>query len=308
MSDQSQPRNWLELPRDLTTVIFSILGPVEILQNLQCVCTQWRNISKDPSLWRSINFRDWDWGDFDIYEIDEACIGAVDRSNGGLVEITIKDFGSDVLLARLADRARHLKRLRLVYCPDVTDKGLWKAVPKLTELEELEFSYCYISPGSLVDVGCRCPQLKSFKLNNNHDYDDDDSDDDEDEMDKAALAIAKHMNQLNHLQLFGNNLTNRGLQAILDGCPHLESLDLRHCFNVKLEGDLEKRCTEKIKHLQRPYDSTQDYEYKFYHKSRSSYEDDLFGFPDEDSDYDYGLECSNGSFPPNLYGYFFDGY
>ncbi|XVF68320.1 hypothetical protein PTKIN_Ptkin10aG0195300 [Pterospermum kingtungense] len=69
------------------------------------------------------------------------------------------------------------------------------------------------------------------------------------------------MHGLRHLQLVGNDLSNRGLQAILDGCPYLESLDLRNCFNVNLEGDLGKRCAEQIKNLKRPDDSILDYQF-----------------------------------------------
>lgn len=47
----------------------------------------------------------------------------------------------------------------------------------------------------------------------------------------------------------------------MDGCPNLESLDLRQCFNVYLQGDLEKRCAEKIRDFRRPHDSTEGYEY-----------------------------------------------
>jgi hypothetical protein len=64
------------------------------------------------------------------------------------------------------------------------------------------------------------------------------------------------MSELHHLQLFGNKLTNDGLQSILDGCPHLESLYLRQCFNVTLAGNLGRRCAEQIKDLRRPHDST----------------------------------------------------
>lgn len=73
--------------------------------------------------------------------------------------------------------------------------------------------------------------------------------------DDDALAIAKNMPELRHLQLWGNKLTNVGLLAILDGCcPYLESLDLRSCFNVDLSGGLGKRCREQIKELRLPND------------------------------------------------------
>ncbi|RXI08726.1 hypothetical protein DVH24_022870 [Malus domestica] len=46
---------------------------------------------------------------------------------------------------------------------------------------------------------------------------------------------------LQHLQVFGNELTDEGLQEILDCCPRLVSLDLHYCFNLKVDGDLRMR-------------------------------------------------------------------
>ncbi|KAG2331371.1 hypothetical protein Bca52824_002551 [Brassica carinata] len=45
------------------------------------------------------------------------------------------------------------------------------------------------------------------------------------------------------------------------GTDSLEHLDLRQCFNVNFVGDLEKWCSERIKVLRRPNDSTEDYPY-----------------------------------------------
>ncbi|KAK6781528.1 hypothetical protein RDI58_019324 [Solanum bulbocastanum] len=42
-----------------------------------------------------------------------------------------------------------------------------------------------------------------------------------------ALAISKSLPVLRHLKLIYNSMTNVGLQAFLDGCCNLESLDLR---------------------------------------------------------------------------------
>ena len=80
---------------------------------------------------------------------------------------------------------------------------------------------------------------------------------------EEAIAIAENMHELRHLQIFGNKLTNSGLETILNGCPHLKSLDLRQCFNIYLEGNLKKRCLEQIQDLRCPDDPTSDYEYGF---------------------------------------------
>ncbi|KAL1188346.1 putative F-box/LRR-repeat protein 23 [Cardamine amara subsp. amara] len=76
--------------------------------------------------------------------------------------------------------------------------------------------------------------------------------------DDDALAIDETMPQLVRLELFGNRLTNIGLNAILDNCHHLEHLDLRCCSNIEFVGDLKKRCSERIKDLKLPDDSDPD--------------------------------------------------
>ena len=122
---------------------------------------------------------------------------------------------------------------------------------KLPLLEELDITISSLSEETIEAVGCRCPHLKSFKWNHDEYRLPDIQCDDE------AVAIAKNMPELRHLQLIRNRLTNDGLQAILDNCPHLESLDLRKCFNVTLSGDLGRRCA-RIKNLRLPNDSTND--------------------------------------------------
>ncbi|KAE8716892.1 putative F-box/LRR-repeat protein 23 [Hibiscus syriacus] len=293
MSAAVETRNWLELPFDVTASILSRLGAVEILNSAQNVCSQWRNICKDPSMWRSIDMRNsGDLWDMD-YDLEKMCIHAIDRSCGYLLDINVEYFGTDEILSYISERSVHLKRLRLVSCYNISDEGLSKAALKLPFLEELEISYCSISKYSLETIGRSCPFLKTLKFNLQgyrrfHL-----------ESDDEALAIAQTMPELCHLQLFGNKLTNEGLQAILNGCPHLEYLDLRQCFNVSLGGNLEKRCVEHIKNLRRPNDSTHDYEFNAeVHDTGSSDEDYPSGISDIDlisDDYDDYFEFSGAS-------------
>ncbi|XP_057948821.1 F-box protein SKIP19-like [Malania oleifera] len=254
--NSSEPyRNWLELPRDVTATILLKLGAIEILLNAQNVCSFWRNICKDTSMWRSIDMHNLGdlWGV--EYDPEKMARHAVDRSCGELVDINIEYFGSDNLLEYIADRSSHLRCLRLVSCHGISDDGLSEGAKKLSFLGELELSYCSFSIEALEAVGRCCPLLKSFKLNS-HGFKRPHI-----ECDEEAMAIAENMHELRHLQLFGNKLTNEGLQAILDGCPYLESLDLRQCFNVNLGVNLRKTCAERIKELRCPYDSTDDYEF-----------------------------------------------
>ncbi|KAG2582190.1 hypothetical protein PVAP13_6KG091800 [Panicum virgatum] len=68
------------------------------------------------------------------------------------------------------------------------------------------------------------------------------------------------MTGLRSLQIFGNILTNAGLTVILGNCHHLESLDIRYCFNVEMDNTLRAKCAG-IKTLRLPDDSTDDYEF-----------------------------------------------
>ena len=99
----SSPAPWIELPSDVTSNILHRLGAEGILTSAQQVCTAWWKVSKDPSLWRIIDFSNPRQGVFnDRY--DAMCRRAVDRSQGQLVDLTIQYFGGDALMDYIADR------------------------------------------------------------------------------------------------------------------------------------------------------------------------------------------------------------
>ncbi|PSS29018.1 F-box protein [Actinidia chinensis var. chinensis] len=280
--EASEARNWAELPQDVTATILQKLGAIDILQSVQKVCMAWRSICKDPAIWRSIDMHNsgdlWDM-DYDLVKMAKH---AIDRSCGQLVNINVEYFGTDCLLQYIGERASQLRRLQLVCCCGISDEGLSEAAKKLPFLEELGIHYGMLSKEALENVGRCSPQLKSLKFNKQG------SKGPHMEYDDEALAIAETMPGLRHLQLFGNRMTNDGLKAILDGCPQLESLDLRQCFNVNLGGTLGKHCSEQIKFLRRPYDSTDDCGFDTI--VRDDYEDDFSfddGYPSGFSEIDF---------------------
>ncbi|CAA7047000.1 unnamed protein product [Microthlaspi erraticum] len=284
-------KNWLELPPELTSSILLRLGATEILDNTQRVCKSWLRLCKDPSMWRKIDMLDLD--DYDSKDCKASmCRRAIDLSQGGLLEIDIGYFGSDDLLDYIADSSSDLRSLKLVMCNEITDDGFSEVVSNFPLLEELELSYCPLSEESLKAVGKSCPNLKTLKLNcAGYRVPRNESDDE-------ALAISATMPRLRHLQIFGNRLTDVGLNAILEKCPCLEHLDLRQCFNVNLVGDLEKLCLEKIKVVRRPNDSTRDYPYDATVNDLDSSDDEYpYGFSDAElmSDDEYLYELSGAS-------------
>ncbi|KAL0011790.1 hypothetical protein SO802_006898 [Lithocarpus litseifolius] len=73
-------RNWLDLPKDVTVSILQRLGAINILESAQKVCMLWRNICKDPSMWRAIDMQNLDDLHNMPYNLKIMCIHAIDCS------------------------------------------------------------------------------------------------------------------------------------------------------------------------------------------------------------------------------------
>ncbi|XP_057433824.1 putative F-box/LRR-repeat protein 23 isoform X2 [Lotus japonicus] len=222
----------------------------------------------DPLMWRTIYLTN--RPPYSHSKLAMFCRHAIKRSCGHLEDISIEGIGTDEVLKYIADSGSHLRRICLLKCWEISDKGLREVVKKLPLLEEFEISFSCLSKDTLELMGKCCPNLKVLKFNMKE-YKGLKSD-------AEAFAIAKTMPQLCHLQLLGNRLTNEGLLAILDGCPHLESLDLRVCSNVDLSGSLRERCCKQIRDLRFPEDLSEVSTY----------------VEDEQPDYDYYFECDCG--------------
>ncbi|TVU02044.1 hypothetical protein EJB05_52410, partial [Eragrostis curvula] len=169
--------------------------------------------------------------------------------------------GDDRFIRYLSERAPALKSLRLIYCYDVCQEAFMEAIRKFPMLEELELSLSpNVNGAAFGVVGESCPHLKRFRLNKKifiglegGGFDKDDE----------ARGIAK-MHELRSLQLFNCEFTDTGLTAILDGCPHLESLDIHRCFNVTMDATAIRAKCAMMKTLKLPHDSTASYEFQVF--------------------------------------------
>ncbi|KAJ4785532.1 RNI-like superfamily protein [Rhynchospora pubera] len=242
-------RNWEDLSRDVLILIFLKLGMMQVLTAAGSVCRSWRKVAKEePVFWRRINMIDnryFGFGNWYGSKLIHATRIAIDRSGGQLEEFAVKYFADDEMLRYLCDRTSVLKKLVLVSCAQLSAEAIAQTAKRQPLLEEIEIEFGPFSEQLTEIVGTACPCLKSFKLNHTR-YNmpplDPDIEEEITSNDDEALGIAKTMHQLRHLELIGNRLTNEGLTAILDGCPHLETLDATKCYYVTTDADMYARC------------------------------------------------------------------
>ncbi|TVU02117.1 hypothetical protein EJB05_52483, partial [Eragrostis curvula] len=227
-------RDWAGgLPMDVLLSIFHRLDHADVLMSAGRVCRSWRRAARDePSLWRRITMR---WhesaGDY---------------------------FVDDGFLAYLDMEAPSLKSLRLIYCDLITGESLMASIMAHPLLEELEISLCgNINKDWVGYAREEISKMKHFRKNTHF------VNCGEPARDVEAEELATFMPDLRSLQLFGNVLTNEGLEAILDSCPNLEYLDIRHCFNVDMNTTLLSKCAG-LKTLRLPDDTTDDYEFEIH--------------------------------------------
>uniref|UniRef100_A0ACD5ZPA0 Uncharacterized protein n=1 Tax=Avena sativa TaxID=4498 RepID=A0ACD5ZPA0_AVESA len=250
------PPDWAGLPDDALLIVFKRLGASEVLLGTAVVCRNWLRVATgEPDLWRRVDLSD--CFDPTIDMVAMAC-AAVDRADGRLEHFSADCFVNDQLLFHIANRTTGLKSLRLVNCMKVSSKGLVAVGNRSPHLEELELTTCSIYI-SMKAVGRAFPQLKRLRLNNRWV----DIQCEERFDNRRALQIARNMPELRHLQLFANRLRSNALAAILDNCHHLETLDLRQCFNIQMDAGLRAKCA-RLRDVKLPKDSVSDYEHESY--------------------------------------------
>ncbi|TVU43182.1 hypothetical protein EJB05_09627, partial [Eragrostis curvula] len=256
-------RDWSELPLDVLTSIFVKLGAIEVLMGAGRVCRSWLQAAKQPDPWRSVDmanhkvveemdgYDDW-WypSSFDdlcmpdeYYYAPKHIDGdglcamarvAVDRSCGQLEVFSGKEFVTDELLKYIADRvpsrSASLKSLSLISCLKVSNEGFTRLITSSPLLEDLLLERCRKIGGREVyeATGKACVHLKRFSLHNRP-------------KPGAAIGIAA-MRELRHTSAFLIDAGNDELAAIIDGCPHLETLSVLECFGMVADSTLQAKC------------------------------------------------------------------
>ncbi|XP_010511530.1 PREDICTED: putative F-box/LRR-repeat protein 21 [Camelina sativa] len=117
---KEEPRNWAELPSELMSSILLRLSVAEILDNAQKVCRPWRQVCKDPFMWRKIDMTN--HGNHVNLDLPTICRHADDPSQGGLVEINTGTFINDVLL-RYITADRKLRNNGKLMCRHAVDRS-----------------------------------------------------------------------------------------------------------------------------------------------------------------------------------------
>ncbi|GKA16496.1 putative F-box/LRR-repeat protein 23 [Tanacetum coccineum] len=172
-----------------------------------------------------------------------------------------------------------------------TIKVLTESLMKFPLLEELSLHMIRISKETIETVGRHCPKLKTLKVNQRACKlcVGDANEERLTSYNEIAVAIGGSLHELRHLELIGNKMLNFGLQVILDGCRHLETLDLRECFYIDLKGNPVARCIKQINHLKLPTDSLESDPCVCVEHDTSSddYHDDYY---DDDSYDDYYVD------------------
>ncbi|XVF39547.1 hypothetical protein PTKIN_Ptkin01aG0043000 [Pterospermum kingtungense] len=140
--------------------------------------------------------------------------------------------------------AGSLQALRLPRS-EMSDSIVEQTAGRLSTITFLDLSYCgKIGARALEAIGKHCKHLVSL-CRNMHPLDAAGKSPQDDE----ANAIAATMPRLKRLEMAYNLITTGSVLNILSCCPQLEFMDLRGCWDVKLDSQFLKEKFPKLKVL-----------------------------------------------------------
>ncbi|KAK9999374.1 hypothetical protein SO802_018977 [Lithocarpus litseifolius] len=236
---------WESLNPEILALIFTRLSAEERVGVLPVVCKSFAACVHGPYCWAEIDIDQWCRKmDRTGFQVDSAVRRLVRRTRGTVRRLSAFKVG-DPGFAYVANCGRFLRVLQIPMS-DVTDKMVERHAISFENMAVLDISYCLkITCKGLESFGKNCKTLVHLRRNmplpevlpsynvNGTGIKPDDSE---------AMIIADTMPGLQHLELCYGRFGDDGLEAILAKCTALTHLDIRGCWSVKLDGDLEDRC------------------------------------------------------------------
>ncbi|KAG0492594.1 hypothetical protein HPP92_005992 [Vanilla planifolia] len=156
----------------------------------------------------------------------------VRRSCGSFQRLAVSSIPDDSLFSFIAEHGGSLLSLE-VPRSEMSDAVVEQVAGRLSAITFLDISSCKkIGARALRAFGKHCKSLAGLRRTM-HPLEvlEDVSQDEE------ALAIALGMPKLRHLELAYLRITTQGVMEILSHCPELEFLDIRGCWDVKLDEE-----------------------------------------------------------------------
>ncbi|XP_010267277.1 PREDICTED: F-box protein FBW2-like [Nelumbo nucifera] len=237
MEEGGEFRCWDELIPDALGLIFKNLSLQEILTVIPRVCKSWNRAIMGPYCWQEIDIKEWSL-QCQPEQLDRMLKMLITRSCGSLRKLCVSGLPNEPLLSFIADHSASLQTLHLPMS-EISDSMVEQVAGRLSTISFLDLSYCKnIGARALEAIGKHCKLLVGLKrVMHPLEVADKISQNDE------AHAIATTMPKLKHLEMAYLLITTGGLLEILLNCRELEFLDVRGCWDVKLdEKFLKEKC------------------------------------------------------------------
>nr|GMC48267.1 F-box protein FBW2-like [Ipomoea batatas] len=270
-------RSWDELLPDALGLIFKNLPLQELLTVVPTVCKSWGKAVMGPYCWQEIDIEEWS-NRSEPGSVERMLRMLITRSSGSIHKLCVSGLQNELVFSLIAENARSLRILRLPRS-NMNDSIVEKIAGSLSMITFLDLSYCYkIGARSLEAIGEHCKLLEGFRRNMHPLITEDKlSQDDE------AHAIATTMPNLKHLEAAYLHINTIGALEIIRSCPNLEYLDLRGCWQVKLDEEYLKDKFPNLKVLG-PYIVDQYERNNDDYEDWSDFSDSLYDYESSDDD------------------------
>ncbi|KAJ1696255.1 hypothetical protein LUZ63_004767 [Rhynchospora breviuscula] len=236
MGESSEFKGWEELIPDALGLIFRNLSLQDRLTVVPRVCKSWCRAVSGPYSWQEIDIEEWS-KQCEPDKLERMLHLLFSWSGRAFHRLCVSGLPNDSLFSLIADHAGSLKTLELPRS-QITDSMVEQVAPRLAGITFLDVSYCTkMGPRALEAFGRSCRSLvglrrRMYPL----------AVADKESQDEEAHAIASTMPKLRHLETAYLLLSTAGVVKILSNCRELELLDVRGCWEVKLD---EKVVTER---------------------------------------------------------------